>query len=61
MAVIGLLIMAIILVPPFWIILPRAGIPAQVALVAIIPLGAIILLWVLAIRQWPNDDVAGRF
>ena len=61
MAIIGLLMVAVVLVPPFWIILPKAGIPPQVALVAAIPLGAIILLWVLAIRQWPNDDIAGRF
>ena len=61
MAIIGILMVAVLLVPPFWIILPKAGIPPQVALVAAIPLGAIILLWVLAIRQWPNDDIAGRF
>ncbi|MEM7685361.1 MAG: hypothetical protein ACFB03_10745 [Paracoccaceae bacterium] len=59
MAVIGLLIMALILVPPFWILLPRAGIPATVALVAIVPLGAVILLWVLAIREWPSDGMSG--
>ena len=61
MALIGVLIAAVILVPPFWIILPKAGIPPQVALVAAIPLGAIILLWVMAIKQWPTDDIAGRF
>ena len=61
MAIIGILMVAVLLVPPFWIILPKAGIPAQVALVAAIPLGAIILLWVLAMRQWPSDDIAGRF
>ena len=61
MAVIGVLIAALILVPPFWMILPRAGIPSQVALFAVVPFGWVILLWVLAIRQWPNDDIAGRF
>lgn len=55
MAIIGFLIVAVLLVPPFWVILPRAGIPAPVALVAAIPLGAVILLWVLAIRTWPKD------
>lgn len=61
MALIGFLLAAVVLVPPFWIILPKAGIPAQVSLVAAIPLGAIILLWVMAIKQWPSDDLAGRF
>ena len=59
--VFGAFILAVLLVPPFWFILPRAGIPAPVALVAAVPLGAVILLWVLAIRSWPNDDLAGRF
>ena len=48
----ALLISALILVPPFWVLLPRFGFPAPVALVAIIPLGAVILLWVMAIRTW---------
>jgi len=53
-----LLIVLIILgaiIIPFWKILPRAGIPAPVALVSIIPFGALVLLWVLAFKQWPED------
>ena len=61
MPVIGFVIMALVLVPPFWFILPRAGIPASVALIAAIPVGAVILLWVLAIRKWPTDGASGRF
>ena len=61
MALIAFLIVAVILVPPFWMILPRVGIPAPVALVAAIPLGAVILIWVLAIRKWPDDNMADRF
>ena len=60
MALIGLIISAALLVIPFWMILPRVGISAPVALVAIIPLGAVVLLWVLALKRWPND-VVGRF
>ncbi|MDA0222002.1 MAG: hypothetical protein O3A08_10050 [Proteobacteria bacterium] len=37
---VGFLIVAVLLVVPFWRILPRNGIPNWVALVAIIPLGA---------------------
>ena len=46
-----LLIMAALLVIPFWRILPRYGIANWVALVAIIPLGALILLWVVAFKD----------
>lgn len=48
-----MLIFAILLVVPFWRILPRYGIPAPVSLVAIIPLGALVLLWVVAFK----DDI----
>ena len=60
MAFIGFLIAAALFVVPFWKLLPRAGIPAPVALVAAIPFGAVVLLWVMAFKRWP-DDVAGRF
>jgi hypothetical protein len=60
-ALIAFLIFAVLVVPPFWFILPRAGLSPFISIVAVIPLGAVILLWVLAIRKWPNDDLAGRF
>ncbi|MBZ0130924.1 MAG: hypothetical protein K8F59_17635 [Rhodobacteraceae bacterium] len=49
--VLYLLVMAALMVIPFWRILPRYGIPNWVALVAIIPLGALILLWVVAFKD----------
>ncbi len=52
----GFLIFAVLLVVPFWRILPRNGIPNWVALGAILPLGALILLWVVAFQ----DMVAKR-
>ncbi|MEM7060275.1 MAG: hypothetical protein AAF557_22065 [Pseudomonadota bacterium] len=58
---IGGLILAILLVVPFWFLLPRAGIPSPVALVAFIPICAIILLWVMAFKRWPDEDISGRF
>ena len=61
MGIIGFVVVAALLVIPFWMILPRAGIPAPVALVAIIPLGAVVLLWVMALKRWPNDDISRRF
>lgn len=49
-------IFAALLVVPFWRILPRSGIPSWVALLAIIPLGAVILLRVVAFK----DQLGGR-
>jgi len=49
------LVVLLAIVIPFWKILPRAGIPAPVALVSLIPFGALILLWVLAFKRWPGD------
>ena len=46
-----LVVMAVLVVVPFWRLLPKFGIPSWVALVSIIPLGALILLWVMAFRD----------
>ncbi|MBI1217683.1 MAG: hypothetical protein GC186_03960 [Rhodobacteraceae bacterium] len=54
---IGLIVMAALLVVPFWRLLPRYGLPNWVAIVAIIPLGALILLWVIAFKD--KIDAAG--
>lgn len=61
MLAISLAISAVLFVPPLWILLPRAGIPSTVALVGVVPFGAILLLWIMAMRKWPNDDLTGRF
>ena len=44
-------IISAITVIPFWRLLPRFGIPAPVALVAIIPLGALVLLYIMAFKD----------
>ena len=46
-----MLLFAALLVVPFWRILPRQGIPSWVALFAIIPLGALVLLWIVAFKD----------
>ncbi|MDT8345672.1 MAG: hypothetical protein RQ752_14705 [Thermohalobaculum sp.] len=56
---IWMLIIAALVVVPFWRLLPKFGIPSWVALVAIIPLGAVVLLWVMAFRD--KLDGQGRF
>jgi hypothetical protein len=45
------LVMAALLVVPFWRLLPRHGIPNWVALVAIFPIVALVLLWVVAFKD----------
>ncbi|MDR9484382.1 MULTISPECIES: hypothetical protein [Sediminimonas] len=44
-------VFAALIVIPFWRLLPRFGIPNWVSLVAIIPLAALILLWVIAFKD----------
>jgi hypothetical protein len=46
-----MVIFAVLMVVPFWRLLPQFGIPNWVALAAIIPLGTIVLLWVMAFRD----------
>ena len=45
------LVFGALIVIPFWRLLPQYRIPSWVALVAVIPLGALILLWVMAFRD----------
>ena len=45
------IIMAALVVVPFWRLLPRYGIPNWVAIFAVIPLVALILLWVIAFKD----------
>ena len=56
---IWLLIIAALTIVPFWKILPRAGLSPWLALVTIIPLGTLVLLWVLAFKRWPGDAGEG--
>jgi hypothetical protein len=55
------LFIAVLWMVPLWVLLPRAGLSSWWALAAIIPVGGIILLWVMAFRRWPDDDIPGRF
>lgn len=47
----GFVFLAVLLVVPFWRLLPRFGIAAPYALLAVLPVGAVILLWVMAFRE----------
>ena len=50
-----LLIVAMLVVVPFWKILPRYGITKYFALFAVIPAIALVLLWIIAFK----DDLGG--
>lgn len=51
-----MVIIGLVIVIPFWRLLPRFGIPNWVALAALIPLGAVVLLYVMAFR----DELGGK-
>ena len=44
---------AIFFVVPFWKIFARAGFKPAFSLLALIPGGILILLWVIAFAKWP--------
>ena len=50
----GFLILAIIVILPFWLIFKKAGYPGAIGLLAIIPFAGIVLLYVLAFAPWPS-------
>jgi len=49
--VIFMLIFAALMIIPLWRLLPQFRIPSWVSLLAIIPFGVIVLLWVMAFRD----------
>ena len=54
-----LLIMGALLIIPFWKILLRHGMPPWVAIFAIFPLFALILLWVVAFKDQLDSNGGG--
>ncbi|BBU56090.1 hypothetical protein KU6B_23550 [Mameliella alba] len=46
-----LIVIGALVLVPFWKLLPRFGIPNWVAIFAIFPLVALILLWVMAFKD----------
>ncbi|WP_245624802.1 hypothetical protein [Jannaschia seosinensis] len=46
-----LIVMLALVVVPFWKLLPKFGYSSWISLVAIIPLGALILIWILAFSE----------
>jgi len=52
-------LMTALVIVPFWRILPRNGISKWYAFLALIPAGAIILLWIVAFRDQFADRTEG--
>ena len=52
--ILGILIFGGLLVVPFWIILPRFGVPSWLAIAAPVPAFALVLLWLMAVRKLMN-------
>lgn len=50
-AIFWFVIFAALVVIPFWKILPKNGFPAPLALLAILPVGVVILLWMIAFKD----------
>jgi hypothetical protein len=40
---------------PFVKIFPRAGLPAWLGVVGLVPFAPLIFLWLLAFKKWPDD------
>lgn len=48
-----LIVSALFFVVPFWRICARAGFKPGLSLIALIPGGILVLLWVIAFAKWP--------
>jgi hypothetical protein len=49
------ILFAAIVIFPMWKLCERAGLNPMWSLVSAIPLGLLVLLYVLALREWPGD------
>ena len=48
------LLLTFVWIFPLWKILPRAGLSKWLSLTAVIPLFGLVLLWIVALKPWPN-------
>jgi hypothetical protein len=51
-----LILLSAAFIPPFWKLLPRYGLASAWALIAILPVGALILLYLMAFVAKPKGD-----
>jgi uncharacterized protein (DUF983 family) len=48
---IWVLVIGVLIVVPFWKLLPRYGLPSWAALLTIFPLVALVFLWIMAFKD----------
>ncbi|MCH8274926.1 MAG: hypothetical protein IH851_09055 [Armatimonadetes bacterium] len=48
------LIMAVLLIPPFWFIFSKAGFSKWLSLLIVVPMVNIVILFFLAFSTWPS-------
>ena len=60
-----LIILALLTLPPWWMLWKRTGHSPWISLVMIIPLVNIVMMWVIAFKKWPLEErvvnVSDRF
>lgn len=63
-SVITLLVVLILIavqIIPFWKIFPRAGWSSWLSLLMIVPVVNLVVLYILAFKAWPGDNVSRTF
>ncbi len=51
-----MLVMAVIVILPFWFIFSKAGYSKWLSLLMVVPLVNIVLLYFLAFSKWPSSE-----
>lgn len=55
----SIVIAAVLFLYPLWRIFQRAGLPAPLSLLVLLPLGQVIVALILAFARWPNTAAPG--
>jgi hypothetical protein len=53
------LIIAVIIVIPFWKIFEKAGFPPALSLLVLIPIANLVAIYFVAFARWPNRPSSG--
>ena len=60
LVVLGIAAMALVVIWPAARICRRLGLPALLAVLAVVPLANLLLLWYVALAQWPRVETGPR-
>ena len=55
------LVIGLLFVPPYWKIFDRSGWHPALSFLMVVPLVNLVLLWVVAFKKWPSDNISGTF